>query len=274
MGLASLLRFWIAVAVGISAAAGHLLAAGAFGSGSLLVFTGTFLLTSGVSVINQIQERDRDRCMVRTCGRVLASGQLRVRTAWSMAGVCLLGSSICLWPGLSWHAGLIILVVLALYNGLYTPLKPRTLWAMIPGAVCGALPVWIGWLAGGGSVVASTPVYFFCVYFLWQMPHFWMLAEMHANDYHAAGFVVPAVGFSSPARSVIPRIWASGLAALGFMLPLFFCLRAALVLSLCVCCAAYAVLSWCVAPRFLRALSDCFVIVVLCMALTTLMESC
>lgn len=266
--LAGLVRFWIAAAVGISAAAGHILAAGAFGTGSFLVFAGTFCLTASVSIINQIQEKDRDRRMARTRERLLASGRLDDRTAWIMAAACVLGSVLLLWSGLGWHAGVIAMLVIGLYNGLYTPLKPRTLWAMIPGAACGALPFWIGWLAGGGRWNAAMPVYFFCVYFLWQMPHFWMLAEMHVDEYAAAGFVVPAVRFSPPARVVIPKVWATAVAVTGGMLPLMTRLPDALVLWLYACCVAYAGLSWCVSPRLLRMLSDGFVLVLLGMALT------
>jgi len=108
-------------------------------------------------------------------------------------------------------------MVIGLYNGLYTRMKPVTGWAMIPGAACGALPFWIGWLAGGGGLVAVTPVYFFALYFVWQMPHFWMLAESNAEDYAAAGFPVPANAFSGFSRQVIPRLWALALALLGGM---------------------------------------------------------
>ena len=198
---AALTRPGISLAVGLSALAGYAMAAGELRGGAPL-FAGTFALSAAVSVLNQIQERDRDARMERTKARPLASGAMSA----GPGGLLFLGllalSALCLWPLLSWAVFLILLVVIGLYNGLYTRMKPVTGWAMIPGAACGALPFWIGWLAGGGGLVAVTPVYFFALYFVWQMPHFWMLAETNSEDYAAAGFPVPANAFpASPVRS-------------------------------------------------------------------------
>jgi protoheme IX farnesyltransferase len=255
---AALTRPGISLAVGLSALAGYAMAAGELRGGAPL-FAGTFALSAAVSVLNQIQERDRDARMERTKARPLASGAMSA----GPGGLLFLGllalSALCLWPLLSWAVFLILLVVIGLYNGLYTRMKPVTGWAMIPGAACGALPFWIGWLAGGGGLVAVTPVYFFALYFVWQMPHFWMLAETNSEDYAAAGFPVPANAFSGFSRQVIPRLWALALAVLGGMAPLFgLATHTGQAYALATACPAYALLAVFARARVLRYVSDGF----------------
>jgi protoheme IX farnesyltransferase len=70
-----------------------------------------------------------------------------------------------------------------LYNGVYTPLKKRTILAIIPGAICGALPPYIGWLGGGGGAVSYTAVLLIGLFVLWQIPHFWLVLLNFKEDY-------------------------------------------------------------------------------------------
>lgn len=262
----ALIRPGISLAVGLSALAGFVMATGELRGGWALL-VGTFALSAAVSVLNQIQERDRDMRMERTKNRPLASGRMRAGQGGLIVGVLLVLSALCLWPNLSWGVLTVLLVVLGLYNGLYTYMKPVTGWAMIPGAVCGALPFWIGWLAGGGGLWAVEPVFFFALYFIWQMPHFWMLAETNAQDYAAAGFPVPANSFSNISRQAIPRIWALGLAVLAGMAPLFGLLtHPGQAYALASICPSYAVIVILAKPRVLRIASDGFMFCMLALA--------
>ncbi len=254
----ALTRPGISLAVGLSALAGYALAADDLSDGASL-FAGTFALSAAVSVLNQIQERDRDARMQRTKARPLARGVINAGQGGLIFAALLTLCALCLWPFLSWGVLLVLVVVLGLYNGLYTLMKPVTGWAMIPGAACGALPFWIGWLSGGGGLVAVTPVYFFALYFVWQMPHFWMLAESNADDYAAAGFPVPANNFSGFSRQAIPRIWALALAMLGGMAPLFgLATQPGQAYALATACPAYALLAFFARGRVLRFASDGF----------------
>jgi protoheme IX farnesyltransferase len=228
-------------------------------SGGGPLFAGTFVLSAAVSVLNQIQERGRDARMERTKGRPLASGRMSVGQGSLMFAVLFMLSALSLWVHLSWFVLPVLLLVVGLYNGLYTLMKPVSGWAMIPGAACGALPFWIGWLAGGGELVAVTPVYFFALYFVWQMPHFWMLAETNAEDYAAAGFPVPANAFSGFSRQVIPRLWALALAVLGGMAPLFgLATHTGQAYALATACPAYALIAIFARTKVLRYVSDGF----------------
>ncbi|SFL66916.1 protoheme IX farnesyltransferase [Desulfomicrobium norvegicum] len=254
----SLTRPGISLAVGLSALAGYVMAAGALSGGGAL-FAGTFALSAAVSVLNQIQERGRDARMERTRNRPLASGRMSVVQGCLIFALLLALSATLLWSLLSWRALPVLLVVLGLYNGLYTLMKPVTGWAMIPGAACGALPFWIGWVAGGGGLSSIEPAYFFVFYFVWQMPHFWMLAEANADDYAAAGFPVPANSFSGFSRQAIPRIWALALAMIGGMAPLFgLATGPGQAYALATVCPAYALLAIFARARVLRLASDGF----------------
>lgn len=238
----SLIRPGVSLAVGLSAWAGYVLAAGTFYPGGLFVFAGTFVLTGAVSVLNQIQERDSDRLMQRTRHRPMASGRMSPGQGCALWAVLLVVAAIFLGADFGWGGVAVIAIVTGLYNGFYTMLKPRTGWAMIPGAVCGALPPWIGWLAGAGASFALEPVYLFAVYFVWQMPHFWVLAETNAVDYAAAGFPVPANSFSDFSRQAMPRLWALALAVLGGMAPVFgLVTHAGLAHILAALCPAYGI---------------------------------
>ncbi len=253
-----MLRPGVSLAVGLSALAGYVLATGGSQGGAPL-FAGTCALSGAVSVLNQMQERDRDALMERTKNRPLASGEMSVGQGSLLFSLLLVLSGLCLWPLLGWRVLTVVLVVLGLYNGLYTRMKPCTGWAMIPGAACGALPFWIGWLAGGGALLAAQPIYFFALYFVWQMPHFWMLAESNAADYAAAGFPVPANSFSGFSRQAVPRLWALALATLGGMAPLFgLAQHPGQAYALATVCPAYAFMAVFARAKVLRIASDGF----------------
>jgi len=267
----SMLRPGISLAVGLSALAGYVLATGGAQGGTPL-FVGTFALSGAVSVLNQMQERDRDALMERTKKRPLASGEMSVGQGSLLFSLLLVLSVLCLWPLLSWRVLPVVLAVLGLYNGLYTRMKPVTGWAMIPGAACGALPFWIGWLAGGGGLLAAPPIYFFTLYFVWQMPHFWMLAESNAADYAAAGFPVPANSFSGFSRQAVPRLWALALATLGGMAPLFGLAQyPGQAYALATVCPAYAFMAIFARAKVLRIVSDGFLAALVLMAVVARM---
>jgi protoheme IX farnesyltransferase len=81
-------------------------------------------------------------------------------------------------------------VNLAWYNGIYTYLKRKTAFAVVPGALTGAIPIFMGWTAGGGSLFAPEALFLAFFVFLWQMPHFWLLTLKYGNEYRRAGFPV------------------------------------------------------------------------------------
>jgi protoheme IX farnesyltransferase len=154
---------------------------------------GTALVAGGAAALNQVYERDTDALMRRTRTRPLPDhrlgpGEARVfGLALSGLGLVLLASRANL------TAALLALATLAVYLVVYTPLKRRSPSATLVGAVPGALPPLIGWVAARGALSVGGWA-LFAIVFLWQVPHFMAIAWLYRDDYRAAGFpLLPVV---------------------------------------------------------------------------------
>jgi heme o synthase len=156
----------------------------------LLLFAGGMLVTGSANAINQIAEKDTDAKMKRTAKRPVASGRMSVNEATAFAVIAGISGVFILWYFFNYQAALTGLLSLFLYGFIYTPLKKVNSIAVLVGAVPGAIPCLIGWIAAygdqpinwmGGWIV-------FGIQFLWQFPHFWAIAWIAHNDYTAAGF--------------------------------------------------------------------------------------
>jgi protoheme IX farnesyltransferase len=156
----------------------------------LLLFAGGMLVTGSANGINQILEKDTDAMMKRTAKRPVASGRMSVSEAWVfvvIAGVL----GIYIMYTFSIEAALISLLSLVLYGFVYTPLKKVNSIAVLVGAIPGALPCLIGWVASFGPANDNNWMggwILFGIQFLWQFPHFWAIAWLAHKDYSAAGF--------------------------------------------------------------------------------------
>jgi len=159
----------------------------------LNVLLGTGLLAAGTNALNQWAERGVDAEMKRTRGRPLPAGRLRSSTALvfsvgiSVAGTVYLALLVNLLTSFLGAAALLI------YIFAYTPLKRRSWWCTVVGAVPGAIPPMMGWTAVTGSLDVLAWVLFGIV-FLWQMPHFFAIGWIYRLDYARAGFpMLPVV---------------------------------------------------------------------------------
>ena len=157
------------------------------------VLLGTGLLAAGTNALNQWAERGVDAEMKRTRGRPLPAGRLRSSTALvfsvgiSVAGTVYLALLVNLLTSFLGAAALLI------YIFAYTPLKRRSWWCTVVGAVPGAIPPMMGWTAVAGSLDVLAWVLFGIV-FLWQMPHFFAIGWIYRLDYARAGFpMLPVV---------------------------------------------------------------------------------
>lgn len=179
----------------VSAGVGYVLGAGAAPDlgVALHALIGCGLVAGSAAAFNQVAERDVDKAMRRTERRPLATG--RVTPAEGTVFAALLGAIglLELALGANGLAALVALATLVSYAGIYTPLKRRTSWATLVGAVPGALPPVIGWAAARGALTAEAWVLFGIV-FLWQLPHFHALSWLHRDDYARAGLPLVATG--------------------------------------------------------------------------------
>lgn len=152
---------------------------------AVLLLAGTLLLGGGVSALNQYLERDVDRLMARTRDRPLPAGRLAPRAVFwggmaaSLAGVAVLAL------GANLLAGGIALMVAVTYVLCYTPLKRHTGLNTLVGAVPGALPPVLGWVAARGRLELEA-LALFIILFVWQLPHFLAIAWLYREDYALA----------------------------------------------------------------------------------------
>jgi protoheme IX farnesyltransferase len=147
---------------------------------------GTALVAGGAAALNQVWERDTDALMRRTRTRPVASGRLRASEGlWFGMGLSTAGL-VELAMGVNLISAAVAALTLGSYVLVYTPLKRRTSLATLVGAIPGALPPVIGWVAATGTLTLPALVLFGIVFF-WQMPHFLAIAWLHRDDYAAAG---------------------------------------------------------------------------------------
>jgi heme o synthase len=153
----------------------------------LLLFAGGMLVTGAANAINQVAEKDTDAVMKRTAKRPVASGRMSVNEATVFAAVAGAAGVFIMWYWFNTEAALVSLFSLFLYGFVYTPLKKVNSIAVLVGAVPGALPCLIGWVAATGNFGAGGWI-LFGIQFLWQFPHFWAIAWLAHQDYTKAGF--------------------------------------------------------------------------------------
>lgn len=149
---------------------------------------GLYFLSSGSLAMNQVQEYKLDQKMTRTQKRPIAAGQIKPQVGFFIALTMIIIGLILLF-NLSLMAGYVSVASVFLYNGLYTIFwKPRWVFAAVPGAIPGALPITIGYAVNNPNIFNSESIYLFLIMFLWQMPHFWLIALKFMEDYRKGGF--------------------------------------------------------------------------------------
>lgn len=168
---------------------GYYMATGRDGNLGTMLATGagTALVAGGSAAFNQLLERDADARMHRTRNRPLPDGRLQLSEATLFGSVLSIAGLMVLAMGANLMAAAVALATLLTYAVVYTPLKSRTAFSTVVGAIPGALPPVIGWAAGGGSIGLAA-VALFAIGFCWQLPHFLAIAWIYREDYARAGF--------------------------------------------------------------------------------------
>ncbi|MFM7837993.1 MAG: heme o synthase [Chitinophagaceae bacterium] len=157
------------------------------------LFLGGFLVTGSANALNEVLEKDTDAKMNRTASRPVAAGRMSVTEARIAIGVMLVAGLVILGLFFNPLSAVLSLVSWFIYAFLYTPLKKISAVSVIVGAVPGALPCLIGWVAGNDELSTGGWV-LFLIQFFWQFPHFWAIAWIAYRDYEQAGFkLLPSV---------------------------------------------------------------------------------
>jgi protoheme IX farnesyltransferase len=190
-----LTKFRLSSTVVFSSAIGFTLASDKIVWTKLILFSiAAFATTASANIINQIIERNLDKLMTRTENRPIPSGRLSVKEAavfgWIMAAIAMY----ILFYEFNYKAGLLALLSMVLYGFVYTPLKRVGPIAVAVGALPGAFPPMIGWVAAVNHF-GLEPGILFAIQFFWQFPHFWAIAWVLNDDYTNAGFrLLPSSG--------------------------------------------------------------------------------
>ena len=217
---AVLCRISVSLFAACSTATGFLIAAQGNYAAVLLPTIAVFLLACGASALNQFQERDLDSRMARTKKRPLPAGVLSPSHAWWLSlGLILSGLALLVRSGAP-AAGLGLGAVLW-YNGVYTYLKKQTAFAVVPGALVGAIPPAIGWVAAGGTLLDTRFLVLGVLFFLWQVPHFWLLVLRYGKEYDDAG--LPSLTRLLDERQItrITFVWLAAIVVAGLALPFY-----------------------------------------------------
>ena len=209
----------ISIPVALTGFLGYFLYKPVLDPGALLVVSGVFFLAMGSSAINQIQERKTDALMKRTASRPIPAGILKLSHAVGFAGSSIIAGTWLLWEtGIPLAAGLGLFTVLW-YNLVYTPLKKVTAFAVLPGAIIGALPPLIGWTAAGGDPWEMEILAVAFLLFVGQMPHYWLLLLRIGHQFRDAG--LPVITSLLEPRQIrnLSFVWIAATAVIVLMLP-------------------------------------------------------
>jgi len=219
--LLTFIKYKVSLAVTFTAVTGYLVYSGSMDYHLLQLALGVFILAGGSSALNECQESKYDAIMARTKHRPIPSGEISPRQALSISlafilvGVCILLVSFGLVPAL------LGLFNIFWYNLVYTNLKRITPFAVVPGSLVGAVPVLIGWTAGGGYLFESTIVFIAFFLFIWQIPHFWLLMLKYGDEYEQAGFPTINQSISPVGLRMIIFSWVIATSAFSVSIPLF-----------------------------------------------------
>lgn len=221
----TLCRIHISLFAACSAATGFLLAPHHQIAALIIPFTAVLLLASGASALNQYQERDIDANMERTRLRPIPTGTFKPAEALSIALVLITGGLLMLLLTVNTMATALGLIAVLWYNGIYTHLKKITAFASIPGAIVGMIPPAIGWVSADGSLFNMRLMAVCFIFFMWQVPHFWLLILNHGEEYEQAGLPSLTRVMSKPQIARITYAWIVAAAIASLALPLYGSVR-------------------------------------------------
>lgn len=199
----------LALSVVFSSLAGYLLGADSvdFKTLILLAFGGYFMVGAS-NAFNQIIEKDLDALMDRTKNRPIPSGRMSVTKAFIIASIFTLLGIIILYT-INRQTAMFGAISIFLYTCVYTPLKTKTPLAVFVGAIPGAIPFMLGWVAATDDF-GIEPGTLFALQFFWQFPHFWAIGWFLFDDYKKGGFFMLPTGKQdkgTAVQTIMYTIW-------------------------------------------------------------------
>lgn len=226
-----LAKIRITISVTITCLIGYLLFSSSLTILLLFAIIGTFLLASGSSALNHFQEVEYDAMMERTANRPLASNTISTTHGLIFGLTISLVGFFLLIMYVNELAAYLGLSALLIYNGIYTPMKRKSVLAVFPGAIIGAIPPMIGWVAAGGQLTDTQILALAFFIFFWQIPHFWLLVLIYDEDYRKAGYPTLTEKISQLQLKRVTFIWIFNLAVCSVIFP-FYKLSSSLIVNI------------------------------------------
>jgi protoheme IX farnesyltransferase len=220
---AGLMKIPLSLMISLSAIFGFIINKNSFDTALFLTAAAIFLLACGGACLNNYQDRHIDRLFSRTRHRALPAGKLPASRALVLS-IALIFSGTMLLYLIRYNVLLPLLggASILLYNGIYTPLKPRTVLAIIPGALCGMMPPLIGWSAAGGDLFSLKIVSIMVLFGIWQLPHFWLILLNHCTEYSRSAMPNMLHHFNRFQLKKILFIWIVNFSVMLLFIPILY----------------------------------------------------
>ena len=202
-------KMGLSISVVFSSLAGYLLAADSVHFQTLILLAiGGYFMVGASNVFNQIIERDLDALMERTKNRPIPAARMSVTYAFILAIVLTVGGLSILYS-INERTAMFGAISICLYTSAYTPLKTKTPLSVFVGAIPGAIPFMLGWVAATGKFGIEAGI-LFMLQFFWQFPHFWAIGWFLHEDYQKAGFNMLPTGKQDKGtalQTIIYTVW-------------------------------------------------------------------
>tara|TARA_R110002049_G_scaffold293731_2_gene478988 strand:- start:33601 stop:34515 length:915 start_codon:yes stop_codon:yes gene_type:complete len=199
----------LALSVVFSSLAGYLLGVETVDYKTLVLLAfGGYFMVGASNAFNQIIEKDLDALMDRTKNRPIPSGRMSMTTAFIIASIFTVLGIIILYS-INKQTAMFGAISIFLYTCVYTPLKTKTPLAVFVGAIPGAIPFMLGWVAATDDF-GIEPGTLFALQFFWQFPHFWAIGWFLFEDYKKGGFFMLPTGKQdkgTAVQTIMYTIW-------------------------------------------------------------------
>ena len=199
----------LSLSVVFSSLAGYLLGVDTIDFQTLILLAlGGYFMVGASNGFNQIIEKDLDALMNRTKNRPIPAGRMSVNTAFIISSIFTILGIIILYT-INRQTAMFGAISIFLYTCVYTPLKTKTPLAVFVGAIPGAIPFMLGWVAATDNF-GIEPGTLFAIQFFWQFPHFWAIGWFLYDDYKKAGFFMLPTGKQdkgTAVQTIMYTIW-------------------------------------------------------------------
>jgi protoheme IX farnesyltransferase len=212
-----------------------------FSSRIFLLSSGILLMAVSASVLNQIQEVKPDGMMIRTSNRPLPAKRISITSALLFFFFNLIAGVTVIYYTGNIKAVLIGLFTIFWYNVIYTYFKRITAFAIVPGAITGALPPLIGWVAAGGGLWEKPIVFIEFLIFIGQIPHFWLLILRYGEEYRQAGFPSLSNIFNRAQIKRLTFVWVISSVAAALFLCYFEIIENTIIIVILVAISVYII---------------------------------